>query len=179
MARALSFTGTAEQGRAQSPVSSSMPSEPALRFLIAVGSRSRSPATVRMRRWDETIPSPRLVSNNAIKKKRIGLDLQKQLGLYDFKVEVAVGDDDGKAVAGGMAEIGYVLPENQDLKLKMQTMYWSNDWEEKNSRDLTIAPVVEYKVNPAATVRLGYFHDLYSSSDEDKAIILQFYYFGL
>jgi len=67
----------------------------------------------------------------------------------------------------------------KNLKLKMQTSYWSNDWEEKNARDLTLSPVIEYKINSSATIRLGYFHDVYSSSDEDKLILLQFYYFGL
>ena len=126
-----------------------------------------------------TIPAPELVTNESIRKKRIGVDLQCPLGLFDFKAEVAAGDDDGRTVSGGLAEFGYTVPEQQNLKLKMQTSYWSNDWEEKNARDLTLSPVIEYKINSSATIRLGYFHDVYSSSDEDKLILLQFYYFGL
>ena len=77
-----------------------------------------------------------------------------------------------------MAELGYTVPEQQNLKIKMQTLYWSNDWDEKKARDLTLAPVIEYKINTSATLRLGYFHDVYSSSDEDKLFLLQLYYFG-
>ena len=126
-----------------------------------------------------TIPAPELVSGNTIRKKRIGIDFQCPLGLFNFKTEVAAGDNDGETVAGGLAEFGYTVPEQQKLKIKLQTMYWSNDWEEKNARDLTLSPIIEYKINSTTTVRLGYFHDIYSSSDEDKMILLQFYYFGL
>ena len=126
-----------------------------------------------------TIPAADLVSNKSIRKKRIGIDLQCPLGLFDFKAEAAAGDDDGRTVAGGMVEFGYTVPEQQNLKLKMQTLYWSNDFEEKKSRDLTLSPVIEYKISSTKTVRLGYFHDIYSSIDEDKMIVLQFYYFGL
>ncbi|MBN2455772.1 MAG: hypothetical protein JXB29_04410 [Sedimentisphaerales bacterium] len=126
-----------------------------------------------------TIPAPDLVSNKSIRKKRIGVDFQCPLGLFDFKAEIATGDNDGKTVAGGLAEVGYTVPEQQNLRLKMQTMYWSNEWEEKNACDLIVAPVIEYKLSSVTTVRLGYFHDIYSSSDEDKMVVLQFYYFGL
>jgi len=126
-----------------------------------------------------TIPAPDLVSDNSTRKKRIGLDLQCPLWLLDFKAEVAAGDNDGTTVAGGLAELGYTVPEQQSLKIKMQTIYWSNDWEEKNARDLTLSPVIEYKISSTTTLRLGYFHDIYSSSDEDSMIVLQLYYFGL
>ncbi|MCK4886746.1 MAG: hypothetical protein KAS96_05110 [Planctomycetes bacterium] len=126
-----------------------------------------------------TIPTPELISDKAVSKKRIGIDIQFPLAVFDFKAELAAGDNDGRTVAGGMAELIYTVPENQNLKLKLQAMYWSNYWEQKRSRDLTVAPVVEYKLSSATTVRLGYFHDLYSNTDEDNMIIMQFYYFGL
>ncbi|MBN2377493.1 MAG: hypothetical protein JXD22_13915 [Sedimentisphaerales bacterium] len=126
-----------------------------------------------------TIPAPELVSDKSIRKKRIGLDVQCPLGIFDFKAEAAVGDNEGETVAGGLAELGYTVPEQQNLKIKMQTMYWSNDWEEKDARDLTLSPVIEYKVSSTTTVRLGYFHDIYSSSDENKMVVLQLYYYGL
>lgn len=125
-----------------------------------------------------TIPAPDLLRNNSIRKKRIGVDFQCPLGLFDFKAEAAAGDNDGKTVAGGMVEFGYLVPEHQNLKLKMQTLYWSNDWKKKDSQDLTLSPVVEYKISSTTTVRLGYFHDLYSGRDEDKMVALQIYYFG-
>jgi len=126
-----------------------------------------------------TIPAPDLVSDKSIRKKRIGIDWQCPLWLIAFKAEAAVGDNNGKTVAGALTEFGYTVPEHQNLRLKMQTLYWSNNREEKNARDLTLSPVIEYEINPETTVRLGYFHDIYSSSDEDKMIVLQFYYFGL
>ncbi|MFA5239890.1 MAG: hypothetical protein WC476_09335 [Phycisphaerae bacterium] len=126
-----------------------------------------------------TIPSPDLATDKSTRKKRIGLDLQKQLGVFDFKAEVAAGDNEGKTAAGGLTEFGYTVPENQNLKVKMQVSYWSNDWGEKDARDLTLSPVVEYKVNTSSTISLGYFHDIYSSSGEDRMILLQFYYYGL
>jgi hypothetical protein len=126
-----------------------------------------------------TIPSPDLVSDKSTQKRRIGLDVQRQLGIFDFKAEVAAGDNDGKTVAGGLTEFGYTVPQQQNLKVKMQMSYWSNDWDKKNARDLTLSPVIEYKVNTSSTISLGYFHDIYSSSDEDRMILLQFYYFGL
>ncbi len=126
-----------------------------------------------------TIPVPDLVSGKSVRKKRIGIDMQRPLGLFDFKAEVAAGNNDGRTVAGGMAELGYTVPEQQNLKIKMQTLYWSNDWDEKKARDLTLASVIEYTINSSTTMRLGYFHDVYSSSDEDKLFLLQLYYFGL
>jgi len=125
-----------------------------------------------------TIPAPELVSGKTIRKKRVGADFQCPLGLFAFKAEAAAGDNEGKTVAGGLAELGYTVPEQQNLKLKMQTLYWSNDWEEKKARDLRLSPVIEYSISSTTTVRLGYFHDIYSSGDEDKMIVLQFYYFG-
>jgi len=123
-----------------------------------------------------TIPAPELMSGKSIRKKRIGIDFQCPLGLFDFKAEVAAGDNDGRTVAGGLAELGYTVPEQQNLRLKMQTLYWSNDWEEKNARDLTLSPVIEYKINSATTLRLGYFHDIYArDGDEDRQILLQLY----
>jgi len=126
-----------------------------------------------------TIPSPDLVTNKSTRKKRIGLDLQRQLGIFDFKGEIAAGDNDGTTVAGGLVEFGYTVPQQQDLKVKMQMSYWSNEWDKKDARDLTLSPVIEYKINTSSTISLGYFHDVYSSGDKDRMIVLQFYYFGL
>lgn len=126
-----------------------------------------------------TIPAPELVNDKSTRKKRVGIDLQCPLGVLDFKGEIAAGDNDGTTAAGGLAEFGYTFPEQQNLTIKMQTLYWSDDWGEKDACDFTLSPVLEYKLGPLTTIRLGYFYDVYSSSDEDKLILLQFYYFGL
>jgi len=127
----------------------------------------------------QTIPAPDYMSNKSVKKRRIGIDYQTPLGLLDFKTEVAAGDDDGKTVAGGLVEFGYVVPKIQDLKLKMQTLYWSDDWGKKSAQNLTLSPVIEYKLNSKTTLRLGYFHDFHSTSSLDRLIVLQLYYFGM
>ncbi len=126
-----------------------------------------------------TIPAPDLISRKTVRKKRIGIDLQCPLWLFDFKAEIAAGEDDGTTVAGALAEFGYTVPKLQSLRIKMQTMYWSHNWEKKDARDLTLSPVIEYRINQEMTIRSGYFHDIDSSSNEDKLIVLQFYYFGL
>ncbi len=126
-----------------------------------------------------TIPAPELVSEETVRKRRIGIDFQGPLWLFDFKAEIAAGDNDGTTVAGGMAEIGYTVPKFQKLRLKSQVLYWSNEWEEEEVRDTTISQIVEYKINSKMTLRLGYFHDVYSSIDEDRLVVFQFYYFGL
>jgi hypothetical protein len=126
-----------------------------------------------------TIPSPELTTGKSTEKKRIGLDLQRPLGVVDFKAEVAAGDNEGKTAAGGLTEFAYTIPHQQNLTAKMQVSYWSNDWDKKNARDFTLAPVMEYKINTSSTVSLGYFHDIYSSSGKDRAVLLQFYYYGL
>jgi len=126
-----------------------------------------------------TIPAADLVSNKSIKKRRIGIDLQCPLGLFDLKAEAAAGDDDGRTAKGGLVEFGYTVPEEQNLRLKLQTMYWSNDRKGKDARDLTVSPVIEYKISSTTTVRLGYFHNIHSSSDENRMIVLQLYYLGL
>ena len=79
-----------------------------------------------------------------------------------------------------MAELGYTFGELQNLKIKMQTLYWSDNWEQKDERDLTFAPVIEYQLNSSITLRLGYFHDIYATDDnEDRQFLLQLYCFGL
>lgn len=126
-----------------------------------------------------TIPAAELAGDCAVEKKRIGIDYQGTLGILDFKTEAAVGDNDGTAVGGIMAELGFTVPEEQNIKVKIQGMYWSDDRDRNDKRDLTLAPVIEYILNPESTVRLGYFHDIYSRNGNDRAVMLQFYYYGL
>jgi hypothetical protein len=125
-----------------------------------------------------TIPKPRLMSNESILKKRVGIDYQTPLWLFDFKTEAAFGEDDGETVGGAMAQIEYTLPEHQRTKLKMQTIYWSDSLEDKDSRDLTLLPVIEHQLSDTTTLRAGYYHDLYSRKDEDKMVVVQLYYYG-
>ena len=126
-----------------------------------------------------TIPAPRLVTDRAIQKRRIGFDMQRPVGPFGFKGEIAAGDDDGTMVAGALVQFDYTVPEAQSLVMKLQGIYWSNDWDKKDARDLTVAPVLEYKATSSLTARLGYFHDFKSSrGDEDRMVVLELYYFG-
>jgi len=126
-----------------------------------------------------TIPVPELLSDKSIRKRRIGFDVQFPVGLFDFKGEVAAGDNDGTTVGGALAELGYTVPELQRLRLKVQGSYWSNDWDKEDARDLTIAPVLEYEVSPSLSARLGYFHDIDSAGGgKDRLVLLQLYYYG-
>ena len=125
-----------------------------------------------------TIPATDLISDKSIRKRRVGLDFQCPLGLFDFKTEVAAGDNDGTTVAGALAELGYTIPQEQNLRIKMQMIYWSNDWEKKYARDITLSPVIEYKANSTTKLRLGYFHDIFSRGEEDRIVVLQLYCFG-
>ena len=126
-----------------------------------------------------TIPVPDLVTGETVSKRRIGFDMQRPVGPFGFKGEIAAGTDDGKTVAGALVEFDYVVPDMQSLRVKLQGTYWSNDWDKKNARDLTVAPVLEYEVTSNLTARLGYFHDFQASNgNEDRVILLQLYYFG-
>ena len=126
-----------------------------------------------------TIPVPDLVTGETVSKRRIGFDVQRPVGPFGFKGEIAAGDDDGTTVAGALVEFDYVVPDLQSLKVKLQGTYWSNDWDKRQARDLTVAPVLEYEVNSNLTARLGYFHDFEASNgNEDRVIVFQLYYFG-
>ena len=126
-----------------------------------------------------TIPASELLSNRSVRKKRIGVDLQFPLGPVEFKGEVAAGDNDGTTAGGALAEFAYTVPGLERLELKLQGTYWSNDWDKKNTRDSTIAPVIEYEVTPSLSARLGYFHDIDSpGSSKDRLVLLQLYYYG-
>jgi len=125
-----------------------------------------------------TIPAPELVSGKSVRKKRIGIDLQCPFGPFDFKGEIAGGDNDGTTVGGALAELGYTVPDLQSLRIKMQGYYWSNHWGGRDSGHLTLSPVLEYKMTSSLTLRLGYFHDIQASDgDEDKQILLQLYHY--
>lgn len=126
-----------------------------------------------------TIPVPELVTGKSVRKKRIGFDVQRPVGPFGFKGEIAAGQDDGTTVAGALAELDYTVPDLQSLKIKLQGTCWSTDWDRKKARDVNLAPVIEYNVTPSLTMRLGYFHDFeVSSGNEDRVFLLQLYYFS-
>ena len=85
----------------------------------------------------------------------------------------------GPTAGGALAEFAYTLPDLQRLKHKLLGTYWSNDWDKKNARAATIAPVIEYEVAQSVSARLGYFHDIDSpGGNKDRLVMLQLYYYG-
>lgn len=127
-----------------------------------------------------TIPSPSVISNGSIRKKRIGLDFQGPLGPYSFKCEAAIGDDEGTTVGGGLLEFGYVFPEDDRFEFKLQGLCWSDELDNSNERTITISPVFEYKMSSDVTLRTGYFYDISTgTNEEERLFVMQLYYYGI
>jgi hypothetical protein len=126
-----------------------------------------------------TIPRNDLASDNAVVKKRIGLDSQYLYGPWVFKGEVAYGTDDRRDVVGYMVESDYTLPQNQNLELELQLQSWFNNLRQRRSDDTTLTAGAAYKLNKDITLRIAYAHDLNRmGGSKDEEIIFQFYFFG-
>jgi len=128
---------------------------------------------------DRTIPVPDLMDEHSTQKKLISLDYRTPIGALGFKGEIATGDKEGTTVGGGLAEISYTLPDNQNIILKLQTSYWADSWGNSDKTDATIAPVITYKINNEWSMSAGYFHDFDAMEEKDRMIVLQLYYYGL
>lgn len=127
----------------------------------------------------KTIPQDKLLSDNAILKKRIGLDGQYLFGPCLFKGEAAYGENDSKKVFGYLAELDYTIPKYQNWELELQFQSWINKLGESSSADSTLYLGSSYKLNQSTTFRAVYSHDLnmMGQKEEDK-FLLQFYFFG-
>jgi hypothetical protein len=126
-----------------------------------------------------TIPQAELISGDTVRKKRVGLDMQFPIGKFQFKAEAAAGTNDDTTVGGAMGQLEYVLPDRQDVTLKLQGSYWNDEWDNHDKTDLTVAPVVEWQMNSVTALRAGCFQDIASSDDEEKVILMQLYYYGI
>ncbi|MBN1492975.1 MAG: hypothetical protein JW938_02370 [Candidatus Omnitrophica bacterium] len=126
-----------------------------------------------------TLPVPDLISDDATRKERLGLDARYEIGSFGFKGEIAGGREESQPAGGGLFEIDYIVPKLQALQFKVQQTYWSNDLENSDAKTITLSHVISYKVTSYLTVRAGYFHDVYEESgNEDDQVFLQFYFFG-
>jgi hypothetical protein len=125
-----------------------------------------------------TIPVAKLASNESTRKNRAGIDVQCPLGPLRFLGEFAMGDDEGTTVGGGMAQLEYDLPDHENITVKFQTLAWSDEFDDSDQLDLTLAPVLEHRINTDWTFRAGYFHDLYNRDRNDQMVLFQLYYFG-
>ncbi len=126
-----------------------------------------------------TIPQGKLTSSDSVKRKRIGFDMRFTLGVYSVLSELIVGDHDGATVTGALLQLDYVLPDAQDITLKLQTKYWQNEINDKDTTDITISPVIQWQIGSKTTIRAGYSQDFYSKDDQDRRIIMQLYHYGL
>ena len=128
---------------------------------------------------DRTYPLPELISGDATLMRRIGLDAQYLIGPFDFKSEIAYGRNKDEDVIGLLPQMEYTIPRNQNMKIILQGNYWANDIPDRGMDDMTLGIGASYKLNSSMDVRLGYFHDIQNSmGEEDKQVLLQFYYFG-
>ncbi len=125
-----------------------------------------------------TIPVADLVSDKSIQRNRMGVDMQRPLGPFRLLSEFAIGDDEGTTVGGGMAQLEYDLPEQENTTLKFQTLAWYDEWNNSDTLKLTLSPVLEHRLSSTWTFRAGYFHDLYHPDDNEQAFLIQLYYFG-
>ena len=119
-----------------------------------------------------TWPRERLQSNDAILKKRIGLDTQYIFGQYLFKGEVSYGKNDRNDVLGYLGEIDYTLPKYQNCEIELQFQNFSDD--------STLTLGASYKLNQSTTLRAAFSHDFnMSGQKEEDKFLVQFYFYGL
>ena len=127
-----------------------------------------------------TFPRNELVSDEAVLKKRLGLDAQYLTGPYTLKSEANFGKNDDTDVAGYLAEVDYTLPRNQNWEFQLQYQSWFNDTAVRGSDDSTVTLGTAYKVSQYITLRMAVAHDTnMMMGNEDDKIWMQFYYFGV
>ncbi|MFH1201508.1 MAG: hypothetical protein V1674_01300 [Candidatus Omnitrophota bacterium] len=127
-----------------------------------------------------TFPRDKLLSDDAVSKKRIGLDGQYLFGPYLFKAETAYGKNNDEDVLGYLAALDYTIPKYQNWSFELQFQSWINDLSNSNSRDSTLTLGTSYKLNQNITLRSAFSHDLnMANQNKDNKFLVQFYYFGL
>jgi hypothetical protein len=126
-----------------------------------------------------TFPKNRLLSNEAILKKRLGFDTQYNWRSFLLKAETAYGINDNKHVIGYLVEADYTLPRNQNWEFDAQFQSWFNDLGKRRSDDSTVSMSLSYRLNQKITVRTAFIKDLniFNGPGNTKAL-LQFYYYG-
>lgn len=127
-----------------------------------------------------TFPRADLIYDNALLKKRIGLDGQYLFGPYLFKGEIAYGEDEKRDVLGLWLETDYTMPGRQNCQLEAQLQSWINDLDKSDTDDTTMTLGLSYKLNSNLTLRANFIHDFnLMSGKEDNKFLFQFYYYGL
>jgi phosphate-selective porin len=126
-----------------------------------------------------TFPKNKLLSGDAVNKKRVGLDGQYVYGPFLFKEEFAYGQNDKKDVLGYLTEIDYTLPSHQNLEFQLQYKSWINDIHLASSDDSTLTFGATYKLSQSTTLRAAFSHDfgMMYTKPEDR-FVLQLYFLG-
>lgn len=127
----------------------------------------------------KTAPRNKLLLDNAVVKKRVGLDGQYLYGPYLLKAECGYGTNNHTTVLGYMCELDYTVPRNQNLEVELQFKSWINNLSESGTDDSTLSVGASYKLNQRVTIRTAYIHDFnLMEGREDDRFLVQIYYFG-
>jgi len=126
-----------------------------------------------------TFPKNKLLSQDTVNKKRVGLDGQYLYGPFLFKGEFAYGQNDDKDVLGYLTEIDYTVPSRQNLEFQLQYKSWINNIHVSSSDDGWLTLGAEYKLSQSTTLRAAFEHDfgMMDKKTEDRFVV-QFYFLG-
>lgn len=126
-----------------------------------------------------TFPRNKLLSVDAVNKKRVGLDGQYLYGPFLLKGEFAYGQNDKKDVLGYLTRIDYTLPSHQNLEFELQYQSWANDIHMASNVDSALTLGVTYKLSQSTALRAAFLHDfgIMDTKPEDR-FVLQFYFLG-
>jgi len=126
-----------------------------------------------------TIPYPNY-ADDATLKKRIGADAQYFIGSYLFRGEATFGRNESNDVFGALLQMDYTVQSLQNMVIRTQGRYWSDDPGESERTLATLGLVVSYNILPPLTARLGVFYDFEKPDEkDDTSIFLQLYYYSL
>lgn len=126
-----------------------------------------------------TFPKNKLLSPDAVNKKRVGLDGQYLYGPLLFKGEFAYGRDDKKDVLGYLAEVVYTLPAHQNMEFELQYKTWINDIHADSSDEPVLTLGATYRLNQSKKLSAAFTHDfgMMDAKPEDR-FVMQFYFLG-
>ena len=126
-----------------------------------------------------TIPKPRYKSKDTALKKLMAIDIQYDTGAVLLNSEFAYGEHEGQESGGILLGADFPLPDIEGLTINTQGTFWSNNLNDKDIQNTTLALGFTYTLNSALTLRTGYFHDLYSGeTQKERMVLIQLYYYG-
>jgi len=126
-----------------------------------------------------TFPKNHLLSNEAVRKERIGFDCLYNWNSFVLKGETAYGINDSKNVIGYLVEADYTPPKAQAWEFETQFQSFVNDLGKSRTDDSTLSVGLTYKLSQTITLRAAFQHDLNIYHQErDTRFLVQFYYYG-